>query len=81
MFAQNGASVCLTGRRKAELSEVANEINATGGTAIYYAGDICLEETHFNLINLVSKEFGRLDIAVNNAGMVEPNETSSRVQP
>ncbi|APC12728.1 SDR family oxidoreductase [Providencia rettgeri] len=72
MFAQNGASVCLTGRRKAELSEVANEINATGGTAIYYAGDICLEETHFNLINLVSKEFGRLDIAVNNAGMVGP---------
>ncbi|MEX0425393.1 SDR family oxidoreductase [Providencia rettgeri] len=72
MFAQNGASVCLTGRRDIELNKVANEINNTGGTAIYYAGDICLEETHQKLVELVSKEFGRLDIAVNNAGIVGP---------
>lgn len=72
MFAENGAYVCLTGRREEALQQVANEINSVGGTAIYYAGDVCLEKTHDGISALISKEFGQLDIAVNNAGVVGP---------
>lgn len=72
MFAQNGASVCLTGRREEELQRVVSEIRSAGGTAIYYVGDVCLEKTHKGISDLISQEFGQLDIAVNNAGMVGP---------
>ncbi len=72
MFAEHGAAVCLSARRKNELENIANEINSRGGKAIYYAGDVCLEETHHELINMVKSEFGCLDIAINNAGIVGP---------
>lgn len=72
MFAEHGASVCLTARRESELHIVAKEITEKGGEAIYFAGDVCLEETHNHLIELVKNKFGHLDIAINNAGMVGP---------
>lgn len=72
MFAEHGAFVCLSARRESELAYVAHEINERGGKAIYYAGDVCLEKTHNELINMVKNEFGHLDIAINNAGMVGP---------
>jgi NAD(P)-dependent dehydrogenase (short-subunit alcohol dehydrogenase family) len=72
MFAEHGAHVCLCARRESELAHVANEINNKGGKAIYYAGDVSLEETHDHLINMVKIEFGHLDIAINNAGSVGP---------
>jgi NAD(P)-dependent dehydrogenase (short-subunit alcohol dehydrogenase family) len=72
MFAEHGASVCLCARRHTELVNVADEINSQGGKAIYFAGDVCQEDTHNELIRLVKKEFGKLDIAINNAGIVGP---------
>lgn len=72
MFAEHGASVCLSARREIELASIANDINTRGGKAIYYAGDVCLEETHNEMINMIKNEFGHLDIAINNAGAVGP---------
>lgn len=70
LFAQHGASVCLTARREENLKRIASEIKAFGGKVIYYAGDICSEETHNHVIDKTLNEFGQLDIAINNAGTV-----------
>lgn len=70
LFAKHGASVCLTARREENLRQIASDIQEYGGKAIYHTGDICLEETHHAIINKTLTEFGRLDIAINNAGSV-----------
>ena len=68
LFSEHGASVVLVARRKAELDTLADEIAATGGRAITYAGDVsdphCAEAT----AALAVDRFGRLDVAFNNAG-------------
>lgn len=70
MFAAQGAAVVLTARRQEQLDEVADEIRRQGGRAQVYAGDISLAETHEKLVEQTIREFGGLDIAINNAGIV-----------
>lgn len=45
------------------------EINSTGGKAIYVAGDAAIEETAKQTIQAAIENFGRIDILLNNAGM------------
>lgn len=70
MFAQHGAAIVLTARRTALLEEVAKEIRQQGGHAEFVAGDITQAQTHEQLIETATKQFGGLDIAINNAGIV-----------
>src|SRR5262245_38874989 len=72
MFAAQGAAVVLTSRREEQLGEVADEIRANGGRAHVSAGDVGQAETHEKMVAEAVSEFGGLDIAVNNAGMVGP---------
>lgn len=68
MFAEHGAAVVLTARRQARLDALAAEIRSKGGHACTSAGDIGLPETHERVVAEAIREFGGLDIAVNNAG-------------
>ncbi len=70
MFAEHGAAVVLTARRQRRLDEVVTEIRDKGGRAHACAGDIGLPETHERLVAEARREFGGLDIAINNAGTV-----------
>ena len=72
MFAAQGAAVVLTARGKSGLDQVAGEIRANGGLAYVSAGDVCHAETHERLVTETIREFGGLDIAINNAGAVGP---------
>ncbi|MGB7336903.1 MAG: SDR family oxidoreductase [Salaquimonas sp.] len=68
-FAKAGARLVLTDYNDASL-EAAKEAMAKLGTeAVFYSGDVALEQTHADLINLAISKFGRLDIALNNAGI------------
>jgi len=72
-YADEGAKVIVTAAiQKKEIEETASEIN---GKAIQ--ADITKQEDVENLVNLVIKEFGRIDILVNNAarGMRFVNES------
>ena len=81
MFAQQGASVVLAARRQDRLDEVAHHIRANGGRAFVSAGDVSLPETHDRLVADAEREFGGLDIAVNNAGTVGVVKPLAEVTP
>lgn len=65
LYAEEGADVVIVSRSEENLKEVCklNENKIT-----YVAGDITKEETVKNIVEYVTKKFGKLDILVNNAG-------------
>jgi NAD(P)-dependent dehydrogenase (short-subunit alcohol dehydrogenase family) len=70
LFSRHGASLVVTGRRQAELDELVGEILAGGGLAVAVAGDVTNEDDVRAITNRAVEQFGRLDIALNNAGAV-----------
>jgi NAD(P)-dependent dehydrogenase (short-subunit alcohol dehydrogenase family) len=71
LFADEGASVVLTARKKEKLDEVVNDIVVKGQKAIGITADIgSLEDTR-RVFDETIKAFGNLDILINNAGLGE----------
>nr|MEC9419250.1 SDR family oxidoreductase [Pseudomonadota bacterium] len=70
LFAAEGANVILGARRSAELEAVVSKIREAGGTAVFLEGDVKDDGYAAALVNLALKEFGQLDGAFNNAGIV-----------
>ncbi|MET0351924.1 MAG: SDR family NAD(P)-dependent oxidoreductase, partial [Rhizobacter sp.] len=68
LFAAEGARVVLGARRAAELDALVARIQADGGQAVALAGDVRSEAYAKALVDLAVAQFGRLDIAFNNAG-------------
>src|SRR6202790_1544896 len=68
IFAQEGARVVVSGRRDQEGKELVAELKALGAEAIFVRTDVRKDEDVRNLVDQAVKRFGRLDIAVNNAG-------------
>jgi NAD(P)-dependent dehydrogenase (short-subunit alcohol dehydrogenase family) len=67
-LARQGARVAVSGRRLDRLEEVARTIEAQGGRALVVACDITEESEVAQAVERVVGAFGRLDIAVANAG-------------
>lgn len=70
LFAKEGAQIVLGARREHELKALTEQIANDGGEAVYLAGDVCDEFYAQKLVDLAVSEFGGLDGAFNNAGMV-----------
>lgn len=70
LFAIEGAKIIVAARRQQELDELVKEITTDGGKAIALAGDVTNESYSNALVKLATHQFGRLDIAVNNAGII-----------
>ena len=70
LFAQEGASVALADVLDAEGGLVANSINDTGGDAGYFHLDVSEQSQWAATVDAVVERFGRLDILINNAGIV-----------
>lgn len=69
-LAQKGARVVLAARRSDRIDAVANEINKLGGSAIAMATDVTLEEDVKALVDAAVKQWGRIDVLINNAGVM-----------
>jgi NAD(P)-dependent dehydrogenase (short-subunit alcohol dehydrogenase family) len=67
-----GWSVALAGRREVELEETAKRAQAAGGKMLPVAADVSKPESVKALFDRVAKEFGRLDLLFNNAGIGAP---------
>ena len=67
-FAKAGAEVLLVARNETKLKNVADEIIASGGKAIYFNADISDFREVLKLVEKVTSETGVPDIIVNNAG-------------
>jgi NAD(P)-dependent dehydrogenase (short-subunit alcohol dehydrogenase family) len=68
-FARDGASVVVSGRREPEGEAFAAELRASGTKAAFIRADVSIEGDVEALVDGVVRDFGRLDVAVNNAGL------------
>lgn len=69
-LATSGFVVVLSGRNKDTLANAKSEIEANGGEAITYAGDMSDPSAVTGLFELVDSQLGRLDLLFNNAGIL-----------
>ncbi|MER5913823.1 3-oxoacyl-ACP reductase [Streptomyces sp. NPDC001982] len=63
---RDGSGAASTGPAE----EVAAEIRAAGGTALAHTGDVADFQQAGELVELAMSEFGKLDVLVNNAGIL-----------
>jgi NAD(P)-dependent dehydrogenase (short-subunit alcohol dehydrogenase family) len=68
-FAARGARVVLAARRQEELAELTREITARGGQASFVVTDVAVAKDVEKMVAHAIQKFGRLDYAVNNAGI------------
>ena len=66
-LAESGASVVVASRTQKGVEGVAEEIRKTGGKALPVVTDLTVNDQLENLVQAAVKEFGRIDILVNNA--------------
>ncbi|MTD59204.1 SDR family oxidoreductase [Amycolatopsis pithecellobii] len=69
-LAQDGHTVVLGARRQDRLEELATHIGAMGGTATAVALDVTDRESVQNAVADAVRQFGKLDVLVNNAGIM-----------
>jgi len=67
-FAKEGAHVVFGGRHDEEGKKLVSEMRKAGAEAEFIRADVRREEDVRNLIDKTVERFGRLDVAVNNAG-------------
>jgi NAD(P)-dependent dehydrogenase (short-subunit alcohol dehydrogenase family) len=67
-FAKGGASVVVSGRREDAGRALAAELRSLGAQAELVQADVRHEDEIRSLVDQTVKRFGRLDVAVNNAG-------------
>ncbi len=69
-LAHEGAAVALGARREDRLSDLAERIAADGGRALPIAVDVGDEASARGFVERAHSELGRLDVLVNNAGVM-----------
>jgi NAD(P)-dependent dehydrogenase (short-subunit alcohol dehydrogenase family) len=67
-FAKEGARLIVSGRRDDAGAKLVGELRELGAEAEYIRADVSIEEDVRNLVAQTIKRFGRIDVAVNNAG-------------
>jgi len=70
LLAARGAKVAVAARRKDKLDAVVAEIERAGGTARAYALDVTDKAQVETVVEDVVSDFGRLDVLINNAGLM-----------
>jgi NAD(P)-dependent dehydrogenase (short-subunit alcohol dehydrogenase family) len=72
-FAREGAKVIVNGLPDDPISDVANAIITEGGEAIPFAADVSEEEQARGCLDAAIQRYGRLDVLINNAGVLLAN--------
>jgi NAD(P)-dependent dehydrogenase (short-subunit alcohol dehydrogenase family) len=71
LFVKEGANVVAVARRKERLDELTDSLKDMPGKVIAFVGDVAKKEDNEAMIDLAVKEFGKLDVLVNNAGVMD----------
>ena len=69
-LANNGAKLMLAARREKRLEELVAEIGSDGGTAKYQITDVTDRSEVEALVKATKDAYGRVDVLVNNAGLM-----------
>lgn len=72
-FAKEGATVVAVARRQERLAELAAQVEADGlpGKILPFVGDVSSRETNDAMIDFAVEQTGKLDVLVNNAGIMD----------
>src|SRR5512135_2016895 len=70
LFSEEGASLTITGRRQDLGEAVRAQVRSSGGRCLYVPADHRRPEDCEQVVAATLKEFGRIDILFNNAGIV-----------
>lgn len=80
-LAAAGAAVVLTARDGVLASEIASRITTAGGKAAAMSCDVADYAAVEALVAKTTRDFGRPDILINNAGVIEPIATIADADP
>ena len=70
LLASKGAIVAVAARRRNKLDEVVAQITDAGGRARAYLLDVADKKQFKAVVDVVVADFGRLDVLINNAGLM-----------
>jgi 3-oxoacyl-[acyl-carrier protein] reductase len=69
-LAKSGFDLAINGRREAEdVEEALDHLKSAGAKTLYIRGDVADRGAREQMLKDIEKEFGRLDVLVNNAGV------------
>ena len=71
-WAAQGAAVCVADLNEDGIAQVAADIRAAGGQATHFKLDVTSEEQAIAAVAHVVKEFGEINLLLNNAGVNKP---------
>jgi len=69
-LSEKGAKVAVAARRTERIESLADEINDNGGEALAVTTDVTEREQVDELVDKATDEFGRIDVMLNNAGLM-----------
>ena len=70
-FAQEGSNLILASRNTESLNNTRDQIKKSGGNAIVVPTDVSKESDVINLFKTSTQEFDKIDILINNSGVME----------
>ncbi len=71
-YAEEGAKLVINARREESIRPVAGEIEKKGAEVLALAADVSVSEDVRRLVDAAVERFGRIDVLVNNAGVLGP---------
>jgi NADP-dependent 3-hydroxy acid dehydrogenase YdfG len=80
-LANSGVKVALLARRADRVTELAEKITANGGQAVGVATDVTSQESVDAAVEAVHAALGRVDLLVNNAGVMIPRNVTDDQAP
>lgn len=78
LFVAEGGKVAMVARNADKLAAAAEEIRAAGGDVITISADVSVREDCDRVCQEVLDHYGRIDVLVNNAGMVDKHRPAVR---
>ncbi|QIN77547.1 SDR family NAD(P)-dependent oxidoreductase [Rubrobacter marinus] len=71
-YAKEGAKLAMAARSEGSLGPVAEEAEATGAEVLAVTADVASEADVARLVEAAVERFGKIDVLVNNAGLLGP---------
>lgn len=81
LFAAAGATVVIAARDEKRSSRVAAQISVAGGRAVVQACDVTVAADCEAVVERCRRDFGRLDVLFNNAGIIYREKTALDTSP
>ncbi len=79
LLAKEGAKVAVVDLQDKQGQELVNEIKNAGGIAKYWHFDVTKESEVEKVFGEIAKEFGKIDVLLNNAGILGVNKPTHEI--